>query len=164
MGTLVVEYSQLDKQDMFDPQRIEDLSYGEKAEALHLITMVKAKRDGVVKARTCADRRKQCRYISKEDVASPTIQLESLIMSLLIDAREGRDVATADIVGVYLLANMKDYVLLRLTGDTVNMMCQISTKYLSYVTQEGDKQVLHMRLKKSLYGCIQSAILWYITF
>ena len=60
-------------------------------------------------------------------------------MSLFIDAREGRDVATADVVGVYLLANMKDYVLLRLTGDTVNMMYQISTKYLSYVTQEGDK-------------------------
>ena len=48
---------------------------------------------------------------------------KSLIMSLFIDAREGRDVATADVVGVYLLANMNDYVLLRLTGDTINMMC-----------------------------------------
>ena len=85
-------------------------------------------------------------------------------MSLLIDAREGHDVATTHVVGAYLLVNMKDYVLLRLTGDTVNMMCQINPKYLSYVTQEGGKQVLYMRLKKGLYGCMHSAILWYINF
>ena len=85
-------------------------------------------------------------------------------MSLLINAREGRDVATADVVGAYLLANMKYYVLLRLTGYTVNIMYQINPKYLSYVTQEGGKQVLYMRLKEALYDCMQSAILWYITF
>ena len=164
MDTLLAGYSQLDKQDIFDPQRVEDLSYGEKVESLHLITMVKEKRDGVIKARECADERKQRRYTSKEEVESPTIQLESIIMSLLIDAREGRDIATSDVVGLYLLANMKDYVLLRLTGDIVNMMCQINPKYLSHVTQEGGKQALYMRLKKALYGCMQSAILWYITF
>ena len=60
-------------------------------------------------------------------------------MSLIIDAREDRNIATADVVRVYLLTTMEDYVLLRLTGDTVNMMCQINPKYLSYVTQEGDK-------------------------
>ena len=55
-------------------------------------------------------------------------------MSLLIDVREGRDVATSDVVKAYLLTNMKEYVFLRLIGDTVNMMCQINPKYLSYVT------------------------------
>ena len=65
--------------------------------------------------------------------------MESLLMSLIIDAREDRNIATADVVRVYLLTTMEDYVLLRLTGDTVNMMCQINIKYLSYVTQEGDK-------------------------
>ena len=43
MDALLAEYSQLDKHDIFDPQRIEDLSYGEKVEALHLITMAKEK-------------------------------------------------------------------------------------------------------------------------
>ena len=49
-------------------------------------------------------------------------------MSLLIDAKEGRDVATADVVGAYLLATMEDYILLKLTEDTVTMMCQINPK------------------------------------
>ena len=44
MDALLAEYSQLDKQDIFDPQRIEALYHGEKSEALHLITMVKEKK------------------------------------------------------------------------------------------------------------------------
>ena len=79
--------------------------------------MVKEKRDGRLKGRAVADGRKQRLYIKKEDVASPTVKLESLILSLLIDARENRDVATADIVGAYLIAEMKDHVIIKLTGE-----------------------------------------------
>ena len=44
-----------------------------RKEALNLITMIKEKRDGRVKARACADGRKQRKYISKEEVSSPTM-------------------------------------------------------------------------------------------
>ena len=91
------------------------------------------------------------------------MQLESLILSLIIDAKEGRDVATADTVGEYLLANMKDYVLVKLTGKSVDIMCGVSAEYEKYVGIENGKRVLYLRLKKELYGCMQSAILWYDT-
>ena len=126
--------------------------------------MIKEKSSGTIKARACADGRGQRRYIAKEDVASPTIQLESLIMSLIIDAKEGRDVAIADVVGAYLLANMKDYVLVKLTGRTVDIMCGVDKGYEEYVAIENGKRVLYLRLKKTLYGCMQSAFLWYDTF
>ena len=61
MGILLVESSQLDKQDIFDPQRVENLSHEEKVETPHLITMNKEKRDGVTKARACGDGRKHRR-------------------------------------------------------------------------------------------------------
>ena len=32
------------------------------------------------------------------------------------------------------------------------------------MTVEGGKRILYVRLKKALYGCMQSAILWYDTF
>ena len=85
-------------------------------------------------------------------------------MSLIIDAREGRDVAIADVVGAYLLANMKDYVLVKLTGKTVDIMCGVSKDYERFVATENGKKVLYLRLRKALYGCMQSAILWYDTF
>ena len=126
--------------------------------------MIKEKRCGKVKARACVDGRKQRRYIKKEDVSSPTVQQESIIISMMIDAKEKRDVAIADVVGAYLLANMDDYVLIRLVGEPVDTMCGISKGYQKYVTMEKGKKVLYLRLKKALYGCMQSAILWYDTF
>ena len=62
-------------------------------------------------------------------MASPTIQLESLLLFLMIDAFEKRDVATADVVGVYLMANMEDFVLVKLTGESVDIMCKVDEKY-----------------------------------
>ena len=91
----------------------------EKKKALNLLTMLKEKQDGRLKSRAVADGRKQRMYIKKEDVASPTVKLESLILSLLIDAHENRDVATVDVVGAYLIAGMKDHVIVKLTGESV---------------------------------------------
>ena len=104
--------------------------------------MIKEKRSGDIKARACANGRKQRRYLSKEEVASPTIQLESLIMSLIIDAKKGEDVAIADIVCIYLLANMQDYVLVKLTGKTVDVMCGVSEEYEHFVAVENSRRVL----------------------
>ena len=63
--------------------------------------MIKEKRNGKIKGRACADGRKQRRYIAKEDVIFPTIQLESLILSLTIEAHERRYVVTADVVEAF---------------------------------------------------------------
>ena len=120
------------------------LTPAQRTEDLQLITMIKEKRCGKVKARPCVDGRKQRRYIKKEEVSPPTVQQESFIISMMIDAKEGRGVAIANVVGAYLLANMKDYVLIRLTGEPVETMCDISDKYKSYVTIEGGKRVLYL--------------------
>ena len=90
--------------------------------------------------------------------------MESLILSLLIDAKEKRDVATADVVGAYLLTEMQDYTLIRVMGESAEIMCKVNNKYKDYVTIEKDKPVLYLKLRKALYGCIMSALLWYRTF
>ena len=95
-----------------------------------LLTMVKEKRNGIIKGRACADgRKKQQRYITKEEAMSPTVQLESLMMSLIIDAKEERDVATADVVGAYLLADLNDHVIIKFTGESVKVMCKANASY-----------------------------------
>jgi hypothetical protein len=86
------------------------------------------------------------------------------MLSLIVDVFEGRDVATADVVGAYLLADMDDFVLLKLTGDAVDIMCKANDKYEKFVTIENGKKVLYLRLLKALYGCVRSALLWYELF
>ena len=84
------------------------------------------------------------------------MRLEILILSLIIDAKEGRDVATAEVVGVYLLANIKDYVLVKLTGKLVDIMCGVSKDYENYIGVENGKKVLYVRLKRHyMYVCSQ---------
>ena len=158
------EYAQLNEKGTFEPENPNMLSENQKKEALNLITIVKEKRCGKIKGRACADGRKQRRYISKEEASSPTIQMESLILSLLIDAKERRDVATADVVGAYLLTDMHEYTLVKLTSDATKIMCEVNNEYKNYVTTENNKPVLYLKLKKALYGCIMSALLWYQTF
>ena len=164
IDAMIKEFTQLHKQNTFVPVLATKLSKKAKKEALNLITMIKQKRCGKIKGRACADGRKQRRYIRKEDVASPTVQLNSLLLTLLIDAQESRDVATADIVGAYLMAYMNDLVLVKLTGESVGIMCTVDKSLSKYVTKENGKPVLYVKLAKALYGCMQSALLWYETF
>ena len=56
--------------------------------------------------------------------------MESLFLSLLIDAKEGRDVATADVVGAYLLTKMEDHTLVKVVGESVRIMCKVNKKLL----------------------------------
>ena len=79
------------------------------------------------------------RYLGKdESVASPTVSMESLFTTLVINAHEERDIATFDIPGAHLHAEMsKDKnVILKLRGKFVVIMCDINGEYRQYVRYE----------------------------
>jgi hypothetical protein len=40
----------------------------------------------------------------------------------------------------------------------------VNPKYKKFVTHENGKRVLYLQLLKALYGCVQSALLWYDLF
>ena len=48
------------------------------------------------------NKRKQRDWISKKDTSSTTVSTEGLMLSCMIDAMEGREVATSDIPGAFL--------------------------------------------------------------
>jgi len=127
---------------------------------LSLITLVKKKRCGKIKGRACADGRKQRRYIKKEEAAAPTLQLESLFLSLMIDANEHRDVATCDIVGAYLMADMPYYVLVRLTIESVEELNvqRTSQSNLYYNRREGIFSIV-ISLFYCFYVCNKNPVL-----
>ena len=117
---LIKEYSKFDEA-IFLNLKIYSLTDIEKSGALNILTKLKEQRCCTLKVRVCTDGRKQRKYITKEAAISTTIQMTSLMLSLLIDAEEGRDVATANVVGVNLMTDMKDKVIVKLTGDAVDI-------------------------------------------
>ena len=88
---------------------------------------------------------------------------KSVLLSLSIDSAEGRDVATADIAGAYLFADMSDFTLVKLVGESAEIMCNMNPAYCEFLVQEGRNKVLYLQLAKALYGCLKSALLWYQT-
>ena len=86
------------------------------------------------------------------------------MMILLIDAMENRVMGCGDIPGAYLQAKMRDFVVLKYTGESVDILCKVNPEYENFVTIENGKRVIYLRLLKALYGCLQSGVLWYELF
>jgi Reverse transcriptase (RNA-dependent DNA polymerase) len=139
------------------------LSISDKHGALQYLMFLKQKRCGKIKGRGCADGRKQRLYLSKEDTSSPTVAIESVNLSCVIDADENRDVATVDIPGAFLHADMDDTVYLKIDGDMALMLTNLAPclckPYL--VTTKNKSPALYVLLKKALYGTLQAALLFW---
>ena len=130
-----------------------------------IFNVPKTKRNGVIKGRGCADGRKQRAYTDKEKASSPTVAIESVLLSCVIDAMEGRDVATIDISGAFMKADIEDVVHMKLEGKMAKLLVRIDPKLNhKHVQMQGGKQVLYVELKKALYGTLKAALLFWKKF
>jgi len=136
-----------------------------KRRALRAINLIKEKRCGKIKGRTCADGSSQRKYVPREEASSPTIALESLMVLLMINAHEERDVVIFDVPGAYLHADIGNkFALLKIEGEFVDIMCDVNPEFLPDVRYENGKKVLYVQILKALYGMIESALLWYMLY
>ena len=73
---------------------------------------------------------------------SPTVYLEVLFCTMIIDANEGHNIDTFDVPGTYLHAKIpKDKrIIMKLRGDFVNIMCQVNPEYKQHVRYENGKR------------------------
>jgi hypothetical protein len=82
------ELMQLQKKDTFEPQDVKTLTGDQKKSAIESLMFLKEKRDGTIKGRTCADGRKQREGSTKSKATPPTVELESVLITVTIDAFE----------------------------------------------------------------------------
>ena len=138
------------------------LTPDQRKAALRLVLLIKEKRCGRIKNRTCADGRKQRSYIPPEDATSPTVNSDSALLSNMWDAHEGRFVATCDVPGAFLHSDMIEIVYVVVDGVLVDMLIQSNPKYRKFVhiTRDG-KHIVYLRLQKALYGTITAARLFF---
>jgi hypothetical protein len=97
---------QLHMRDTFKPQDATQLIDEHKKGALKSLMFHKEKHDGSGKRRACADRRNQQEKATPGNTASPTISLESVLITSVIDAYEGRLVSVFDVPGEFLSYDM----------------------------------------------------------
>jgi hypothetical protein len=136
-----------------------DLTCKEREEALAYLMFLREKPDGSFKARGCADGRKQRQWTAKSDSSSPTISTQAMFLTAVVDALEGRDVATVDVAGAFMQVDMDgEIVHVRFTGTMVEKLLEIDPEmYQPYVVYEGKEKVMYVELLKALYGTLRAS-------
>ena len=125
------------------------------------------KRDRRIKARTCTNGSVEHAWTDKHEAASPTAATESILLTAVIDAEEGRDVATVDIPNAFIQTDVENNsdgsrVIMKIRGPLVDMLTEIDSElYQPYVTYEGKSKVLYVHVLKAIYGMLKSAFLFY---
>ena len=98
----VAEMKQLHGRECFKPIHINELDHNARRKAMESLMLLTEKRDGRIKGRTVADGSKQRTWMSKDEAASPTVALESLFLTAIIDAKEHREVAVVDLPNAFI--------------------------------------------------------------
>ena len=80
------EMKQLHWRDSYKPKLWNELTKKQKEQILESHIFVEQKRDGLIKAQKVIGGNKQQDYITKEDVSSPTVTAEAVMLTCVIDA------------------------------------------------------------------------------
>ena len=129
------------------------------------------KRDMSVKGRMVYNRKPTREWLTREDSASPMAELESIMLTAVIDTHEGQDVMCADIPNTFIQAEMLDisdgeeWVTMKITGVLVDMLVQLSLEiYGPYVVFEKKWKVIYIQVLKVIYRMLQAILLLYNKF
>ena len=143
---------QLHDKHVMEPLHGNQLTRKEKSAALQYLMFLKQKRSGKIKGRGCADGRKQRLYMDKDEVSSPTISTEALLLTCMIDAMKERDVSTVDIPGAFMQSDMEgEDTFMKIEGKMVDILKRIDPKmYEKYIITENGHEVLYVKLKKGI--------------
>jgi hypothetical protein len=80
----------------------------ERRKAQQALMFLEEKRDGTVKGRMVYNGKPTREWLLREDSASLTAALESIMLAAVIDANEERDVMTCDIPNAFIQALMPE--------------------------------------------------------
>jgi hypothetical protein len=158
------ELTQMHDMNVFRPIEVKSLTHDKIKKALSLLMFLKEKRDGSVKARMCADGRKQKDGTwSKQETTLPTVATELVFITAVIDAHEGHNVACFDIPGAFLHADINKDITMVLKGRLAELMVQVAPNlYRKYITVDRKgTAILYVKMQKALYGLLRSALLFY---
>ena len=153
------------------PKHWDDLTSKQRGRILEAFIFVEQKKSGADKARLVIDGSGQRDHITKEEASSPTAFTKSVILTSIVDAKEGREVATVDIPNAFaqtvITDSHKDYrVIARLRGKLVEILVDIAPEVYGPYVRENKKgeKVLLVQCMNALYGTMVASLLFYKNF
>ena len=134
----------------------------QRRESLQYLMFLKEKRTGDIKGRGCADGRPQRKTMAKGEASSRTPATESVIITCVRDVKEGRCVRVTDVPGAFLQCDAEGDVYLRIEGSMVQALLKIEPGlYRKFIVMNNGKKVLYVKLRKALYGLLNSGLIFW---
>jgi hypothetical protein len=162
---------QLCWQDSYKPKHWHGLTKKQKKQVFESHIFVKQKRDGKIKARKVIGGNKQRNYITKEDVSSPMVSVEAVMLTCIIDAVEDRDIVVVDIPIAFAQTVVSEedaehHVIVCIRGPLVDILVLIAPDvYGLYVsTNKSGQKILIVECLNAVYGTMVAALLYYKKF
>ena len=165
------ELEQMHRRQCFAPVFVSELTPEEKKRAQKALMFLTQKRDNSIKARLVYNGKPTRSFVSREDAASPTVALESILLTGVVEAVEDRDILSGDIPNAFIQASMpklkkgEHRVIMKIQGVLVDLLVEIEpATYSGAVVFETGVKTVYVEVLMAIYGQLVSALLWYQTF
>ena len=119
----------------FTPLKSGDITDKDRYESLELLMFLKEKRYGSVKGWAYADSWKQRPGSSKEDATSPTVLLEAVLITSVIDAYKERKLAIFNVTRSFLIVYQYETINTPLRGKLAELMVKTLQKFTGNTSQ-----------------------------
>ena len=94
--------------DHVSAQSTNDHSICLRQRAMESLLFLTEKRDKTIKSQHCANGSTQCTYMEHNKVMSLTISIAGTLLTAVIEAQEGHDVATCDIPNAFVHTHLEE--------------------------------------------------------
>jgi hypothetical protein len=165
------EMDQLHKRNCFNPVDVSTMTTSEKQKAMESLLFLIERREGRIKGRMVYNGKPTRQWLGKDEASAPTASLESIMLTAIMDAKENRDVMSADIPNAFIQANMpetkngEERVIMKITGMLVDLLVEIDPgRYGPFVVYDKGTKTIYVEVLKALYGMLIAALLWYRQF
>lgn len=123
------ETRQLHDQTVFEPIQVDELTTLKQRCAMESLLFLVEKCDRTVKTRICANGSMQREYMPKEETASPTVMLESILITGTIEAEEKCNIITTSIPNAFVQTGIPEQdgmkIIMKIHGVLVDMLVEI---------------------------------------
>ena len=165
------EMDQLHRRSCFMPISIKEMMPEEHKKAMEALMFLMEKHDESIKGQMVYNGKPTREWLTREDSASPTAALESIMLTAVIDAHEECNTMTVNIPNTFIQMEMpkpkegEERVIMKITGVLVDMLVQLKPElYGPYVVYENRHKVLYIQVLKAIYSMLQALLLWYKKF
>ena len=114
------------------------------------------KRDKTIKSQHCANGSTQHTYMECNEVASLTISMEGTLLTAVIKAQEGQDVATRNIPNTFVQAHVEEkdkdgnQTIMKIRGVCVDILCELDPIYCDNTVTKGNQKVLYVHITQAI--------------